>query len=142
MLAKLLVISQFSLIVLIAIVGNSSVFSHPLSLLMILLAIIIGLTPIIQKQFKVNVFPEVTKDMILITSGIYKYIRHPMYLSVIMLGLSFVIADPKPIMFLVWAILIFNLHLKMDIEETNLLIAFPEYKDYKRNTKRLIPYIY
>ena len=142
MLAKLLVISQFSLIVLIAIVGNSSVFSHPISLFMILLAIIIGLTPIIQKQFKVNVFPEVTKDMILITSGIYKYIRHPMYLSVIMLGLSFVIADPKPIMFLVWAILIFNLHLKMDIEETNLLIAFPEYKDYKRNTKRLIPYIY
>lgn len=142
MITKLLVIVQFTTLLLIVIISESSILSNLLSIIVFTIAAIVGLIPIIQKNFKVNVFPEATKDMELITNGIYKFIRHPMYLSVLLVGLSFVISDPKPTIFIVWMILFINLHLKMDIEEVNLIRAFPEYKEYRKSTKRLIPFIY
>jgi protein-S-isoprenylcysteine O-methyltransferase Ste14 len=142
MIPKLLVVVQFVSLIFIVIISESSITSNPFSLIVFSLAILIGLIPILQKNFKVNIFPEVTKNMDLVTSGIYKFIRHPMYLSVLLVGISFVIADPKPLILLVWMILLINLHLKMDIEEINLIKTFPEYKEYRNSTKRLIPFIY
>ncbi|MCA9380228.1 isoprenylcysteine carboxylmethyltransferase family protein [Candidatus Dojkabacteria bacterium] len=142
MIPKLLVVVQFVSLIFIVIISDSSITSNPISLIIFSLAILIGLIPILQKNFKVNIFPEVTKNMDLVTSGIYKFIRHPMYLSVLLVGISFVIADPKPLILLVWMILLINLHLKMDIEEINLIKTFPEYKEYRNSTKRLIPFIY
>lgn len=142
MIPKLLVVVQFVSLIFIVIISDSSITSNPISLIVFSLAILIGLIPILQKNFKVNIFPEVTKNMDLVTSGIYKFIRHPMYLSVLLVGISFVIADPKPLILLVWMILLINLHLKMDIEEINLIKTFPEYKEYRNSTKRLIPFIY
>lgn len=142
MIPKLLVVVQFVSLIFIVIISDSSITSNPISLIIFSLAILNGLIPILQKNFKVNIFPEVTKNMDLVTSGIYKFIRHPMYLSVLLVGISFVIADPKPLILLVWMILLINLHLKMDIEEINLIKTFPEYKEYRNSTKRLIPFIY
>lgn len=142
MITKLLVIVQFTTLLLIVIISESSILSNPTSIILFIIVAFVGLIPVIQKNFKVNVFPETTKNMKLITNGIYKFIRHPMYLSVLLVGLSFVISDFKPTIFIVWMILFINLHLKMDIEEVNLIRAFPEYKEYRKSTKRLIPFIY
>jgi protein-S-isoprenylcysteine O-methyltransferase Ste14 len=142
MITRLLVVVQFVALIFIVIISDSSITSNPISLIVFSLAILIGFIPIFQKNFKVNIFPEVTKNMDLVTSGIYKFIRHPMYLSVLLVGISFVIADPKPLILLIWMILLMNLHLKMDIEETNLMKFFPKYKEYRNSTKRLIPFIY
>ena len=142
MLTKALVFIQFTTLLIIVLLSDTSLFSRPASMFVLVLSLIIGLIPILQKNLKVSIFPETTKDMKLITNGIYKFIRHPMYLSVLLVGLAFVIADPKPIMFLVWLILLANLHLKMDIEEINLMKTFDNYKDYRKTTKRLIPFIY
>lgn len=142
MITKLLVLVQFTTLLIIVIVSDSSVLSNPVSLSVFCLALILGIIPIVQKNFKVNVFPETTKEMKLVKKGIYKYIRHPMYLSVLLVGFSFIIADPKAITLLFWMILLIDLHLKMDVEEANLMRSFPEYVDYRKSTKRLIPIIY
>ena len=39
---------------------------------------------------------------LLVKSGIYGYIRHPLYLSIVMLGTGIVLKDPASVQILIW----------------------------------------
>jgi len=41
-----------------------------------------------------------------------------------------------------WLVLLIDLHFKFSYEEKLLIEKYPEYIDYKKKTKRLIPFIY
>lgn len=80
----------------------------------------------------------------LIGHGLYKYIRNPMYLGILLLFLGYGIAFHGFIstilidIFLLWIVL-----RRIQIEEKLLVEVFgEEYKEYMKETKRLIPYIY
>ncbi|MFX0060325.1 MAG: methyltransferase family protein [Candidatus Heimdallarchaeota archaeon] len=80
----------------------------------------------------------------LITKGIYRYIRHPLYLGYILLlfGYSFAFSS----LFSSCIIILIMLPLtksRMDLEEKLLLASLGEkYSDYTKRTNRLIPKIY
>lgn len=76
--------------------------------------------------------------------GLYKYLRHPGYLGVILLwtgaGLS---ANSYFVFIVVTLITIIVYHYRMNSEEEMLIEAFGEkYQNYKAKTWRLIPMIY
>jgi len=78
----------------------------------------------------------------LVTTGPYAYMRHPIYLGMMiaMLGTAIVINVIWLIPFIFMSVY-FVYSLK--IEEHTMLEQFPkEYKEYKKHTKALIPYIY
>ncbi|HES59587.1 MAG: DUF1295 domain-containing protein [Bacteroidales bacterium] len=79
----------------------------------------------------------------LIQKGLYKIIRHPTYLSVIInaFGLSFL---SKSAIILILTICIIYLIIKIIPIEEILLKGFykNEFNDYKKSTKKLIPFIY
>lgn len=82
------------------------------------------------------------KEPELVMSGPYVFIRHPIYTGVILAMLGTLIAVSIfwiiPFIFLS-LYFIYSLH----IEEKNMLIKFPKaYKEYKKHTKALIPFIY
>jgi protein-S-isoprenylcysteine O-methyltransferase Ste14 len=86
----------------------------------------------------------VEDDHQLITSGIYKYIRHQIYLGSIILFASIGIAIGSLvvtlIIFLLWSILMWD---RINLEEKLLTEKFgDEYIKYKNGTKKLIPYLY
>ncbi len=93
------------------------------------------------KISNLNIMPELKDNHKLATNGIYKYIRHPMYTSVILLCLGFLLTEITTVNIIAMLILTINLFLKSRLEEKLLEQRFNNYKDYKNNTYRFLPFI-
>ena len=80
----------------------------------------------------------------LIEKGLYKYIRHPIYLGDIISGLAFFIAFNSIIISIIYAILLFIIYnQRANYEEKILLMKFGQnYKDYQKRTKKYFPFLY
>lgn len=78
----------------------------------------------------------------LITNGIYKYIRHPMYSIVLLMVLALILKyNSFYTSFLLPVIFLFFIF-KINFEEKQLIKKFPKYLEYKKTSKKLIPFIY
>ena len=80
----------------------------------------------------------------LVSRGLYRFIRHPMYASFLLIGLAQAFLLPNWVAGLSglagFAVLFFT---RVDVEERMMLDNFgDEYRAYSSKTKRIIPYIY
>lgn len=91
---------------------------------------------------QVNVFPEVPFQRKFIVLGPYRWVRHPMYTSVLLVAMAWVLESPQSYRIILWAGLVMTLMVKLRYEESLLMERFPEYKAYRRQTKRLIPFVW
>jgi len=91
---------------------------------------------------KIGIVPEVKKGAVLINSGIYKLVRHPIYLALILFSTSLVINFSTSIRLIVFILFLVNLIIKIKIEEGYLAKAFPKYIKYKQKSNALIPKVY
>jgi protein-S-isoprenylcysteine O-methyltransferase Ste14 len=83
------------------------------------------------------------KGHYLVKDGLYKHIRHPLYLGEILRNLGFVVIFSSIYAILIVLLASLFLLFRIEIEEKMLIVIFgEEYKKYKRNTKKIIPYIY
>jgi len=122
-------------------------FGYPLLNLFGLFLIFFGLTIHIvsmftlRKQWSPNI--QFNENHALIKNGIYKYIRHPIYLSILIELLGFCVALSNWLSFLI--ILLPNLlcfSYRIYAEEKALVSIFGDsYLNYIKTTKRLIPKI-
>ena len=86
---------------------------------------------------------QIVKEHQLVKDGLYKHIRHPLYLGEILRNLGFPLLFSSLYGVLIVSLASVFLLFRMELEEKMLLVAFKEeYEEYKRNTKRIIPYIY
>ncbi len=109
---------------------------------MTILAIALGVWAITTMRLKVNVFPDVRTSQRLYTGGPYRFIRHPMYTSVLLATLAWVLNSPDTLAWVMWLALLINLLAKLRYEEMLLKQKFPDYKAYALRTKRLLPFLY
>ena len=78
----------------------------------------------------------------LISKGLYHYIRHPMYLSLILGGFGILMKDPGLIQIIFSFINLFAGYLTVKVEEGEMIRKFgQEYAGYMKKTKMFIPYI-
>jgi protein-S-isoprenylcysteine O-methyltransferase Ste14 len=87
---------------------------------------------------------EIRENHKLVSRGLYRYIRHPMYSSFLLIGLAQAFLLPNYIAGLSglvgFAVLFF---VRVHVEERMMLDTFGEgYRVYCTKTKRIIPYIY
>ncbi len=117
-----------------------------LEMLDILGAFLIFFSGLIEYQgiisLKDNYYPQVGMEKYLVTNGIFKYIRHPIYLSGIFLGTGIIILFSKEIFIYLFIVIIITIIYKVESEERYLLKRFKEYKKYTKKSYKLIPYIY
>ncbi|MEC4803347.1 MAG: isoprenylcysteine carboxylmethyltransferase family protein [Jaaginema sp. PMC 1079.18] len=80
----------------------------------------------------------------LITTGIYRYIRHPVYTSYILLFCGYCFLLQAKMSLGIMAILCFIWFRHRMIIEEKMLVAYfgRDYQNYCRKTKRLLPFIY
>jgi protein-S-isoprenylcysteine O-methyltransferase Ste14 len=84
---------------------------------------------------------SVKTESVLVTSGPYRRVRHPIYSGILLAGLGTALAVSWVWLFaVVWGGAYFLY--SAVIEERNLLVQFPTtYPEYRRTTKMLIPFI-
>ena len=78
----------------------------------------------------------------LVTSGPYKFFRHPIYAAIIYFIWAGAASYPGIQVFSAAIIISLALIVRMLIEEKFLFIVYPEYKSYSEKTMRLIPFIF
>jgi len=76
------------------------------------------------------------------TGGIYSFVRHPMYLSVILLILGGTLYLGAYLTLVLDLIAVIFLVFKISFEEKMLAAKYTAYDDYKKKTKKLIPFIF
>jgi len=85
-----------------------------------------------------------TENHTLVTNGIYRYIRHPGYLSDFMIFIGAALALGNLILIIIIpAVFIPAYMYRIHVEETMLLGIFGEqYAKYRKKSKRLVPFIF
>jgi protein-S-isoprenylcysteine O-methyltransferase Ste14 len=109
-----------------------------------LLGLIVNWTGILTLNKQWSAVVVISKDHKLIDTGIYKYIRHPIYAGVLLelLGLGLALANWITILVLV-LLNAASLAYRMYVEEKGLEKHFGEaYIEYARTCKRLLPGIF
>lgn len=79
---------------------------------------------------------------LLVKSGIYKYIRHPLYLSVFLLGTGVMLKNPATLQLILGAINLVAVYITARIEENEMIAKFgDDYRLYMTETRMFIPFI-
>jgi protein-S-isoprenylcysteine O-methyltransferase Ste14 len=77
-----------------------------------------------------------------IQSGLYRFVRHPIYFGVILVCFGWAGIEQTLYTLVLAIILLIFFELKSRQEEIWLTEKFSEYDVYKQNTKKLIPFLY
>jgi len=139
--AYALVFSQFFLILTLLII-NESIFTKIPSLVIFVMGLSFAIyTLIFNKLSNFNISPLIKENANLITEGAYKYIRHPMYFSLLLMLFAVVLRDINIINIILYLCLIIVFYLKAKKEEELWINENSKYKDYKKQTKMFIPFV-
>ncbi len=141
--SKILVTLQFTLILLMILTINSKSDFFYLGIVILLIGIGIGFIAIKEHNgLDFNIRPDIPKNSSLITTGIYSYIRHPMYFSVIFSMLGILIAFFSRNELFIYICLVSIMLIKLNYEEGLWCCYTKEYNNYKQKTKKIIPFIF
>lgn len=76
----------------------------------------------------------------LVTNGVYRVFRHPIYTAIVLLVLGLFLRKPTLLVAIAGAVIVVFLISKVRLEEQLLLAAYPEYAAYRRRTCGLMPW--
>jgi len=114
---------------------QASTFSYLLGILIIIIAFIIMLFSIKDLGRNLSPFPRPMKNSNLVTTGIYRFTRHPMYYSLIFISIGvFIIKLSIYYLFLTISLALI-IKFKIALEEKYLMNKFKNYLLYKNEVK-------
>ena len=114
---------------------QASPFSYFLGILIILIAFIVMLVSIKDLGKNLSPFPRPINNSNLVTKGIYRFTRHPMYYSLIFISFG-VFITKLTIYYLFLSISLFLIiKFKIALEEQYLINKFKNYLLYKNEVK-------
>ena len=79
---------------------------------------------------------------VLVKTGLYGYIRHPLYLSIFLLGTGVMLKQPGILQISFGLVNLIAIYLTARIEEKEMIARFgDEYRDYMKDTRMFIPFL-
>jgi protein-S-isoprenylcysteine O-methyltransferase Ste14 len=96
---------------------------------------------ILQLNKNLTPFPTPKENGTLIQTGLYKFVRHPIYSGIILTTLGFGFYDGSWWKIVIGFALWFLFFFKSKYEETLLTNQFDDYKNYKKITGRFFPFL-
>ena len=114
---------------------QASAFSYSLGILIIIISFIIMLVSIKDLGRNLSPFPKPINNSNLVTTGIYRFTRHPMYYSLIFISIGFFIIKLSIYYLLLTISLALIIKFKIALEEKYLMNKFKNYLLYKNEVK-------
>ena len=100
---------------------------------------IIIIISILQLNTNLSIFPTPKKDGELIMSGLFKYVRHPIYTGILITAFFYSLYSNSGYRLIISLLLVILFYYKSNYEEKALLLKFPAYKSYRASTGRFFP---
>lgn len=143
---NLLVLGQFILLGLLIFVPNSGlntgVFSYLLSLVS-LSSLFVGFVILALSALalgrSLTAHPIPGKNAELVTDGLYRFVKHPIYSALILIGFGLTITGGFFPHIIFFALLIVLLNYKARFEEALLTRTYAGYAEYSKKTGRFVP---
>jgi len=114
---------------------EASSFSYFLGILIIIIAFIIMLVSIKDLGRNLSPLPRPINNSNLVTTGIYRFTRHPMYYSLIFISIGFFIIKLSIYYLFLTISLALIIKFKIALEEKYLINKFKNYLLYKNEVK-------
>ncbi len=110
-----------------------------IGVILLTLGVLMSLLSIIQLNKNLSPFPTPVTGGELIETGLYKYIRHPIYTSILLtfLGYSLYVGSGYKILITIFLLILF--FYKSRYEEKKLSSVFSGYTEYIKKTGRFLP---
>ncbi len=87
----------------------------------------------------INIVPTPHQRARLVTNGIYAYVRHPIYLGVVLVTAGILIWYATLPITILWVLIVAFLQIKSRHEESLLLERYDEYEGYRQRSGRILP---
>lgn len=116
---------------------------HPvirgLGIFLSLAGMIVLILALLQLSDSLSPFPTPKTDAHLVTSGMYRYVRHPIYMGILVeaLGVGLIMASVWKLAVTLALLILF--YFKARYEEQLLQEKFAEYREYQKKTGMLFP---
>jgi len=143
---SLLVLLQFGLLLWLGLRAMPALLRGELpwvsSWLLLASAALGGWTLLHNRLGNFNIHPAPRAGGVLVTTGPYRLLRHPMYSSVLLAGAALANLPAPWASWLLWAALALVLWLKALLEEQWLRRHYSGYPAYCRSCKRFVPWVF
>lgn len=106
---------------------------------LLLLGILIVLIALLQLNTNLSPFPSPKSNASLIKTGLYKFVRHPIYTGIIVATFGYGLYTGSLYRILISIGLYILFYFKSEYEEERLKMTFPEYKIYRESAGRFFP---
>lgn len=116
------------------------VFLFWLGVGLFVLGALITIVAVFQLNVNLSPFPSPLPGSKLIETGVYKFVRHPIYTGLILAFFGYAIISDSGYKLLISTTLFLLFYFKTRYEENMLLAKFPTYLEYKNRTGRFFPW--
>lgn len=141
--SRILVGLQFFIILLMTLPLGTKTEHLYIGSFIVAVGVIVGLFALKEhKSGNFNIRPDIKENCELVTSGIYMYVRHPMYLAVLIITFGLAVMYASKYEFILFVMLVITLLAKLFYEESLWKCHDPKYIEYIQKTKRLIPFVF
>lgn len=141
--AQVFVVAQFTLIVLVLVAARHLPQFNTLGSMVLAAGLLLGAWALaINRPDNFNINPTPREGATLCYEGPYRWVRHPMYMALMISLLGILLMGTGILSVLAWVALAFVLERKAAFEETMLQESSAEYASYCQQTRRFIPYLY
>lgn len=105
------------------------------------LGFMISILSLFELKTNLTIFPSPKKNATLVTNGLYRYSRHPIYSGILLFTLGYSFYSYSSFRLIIFGCLVFFFFLKSSYEEQQLTKVFKDYEKYKQKVGRFFPKI-
>ena len=113
-----------------------------IALILFPLGVLIAIVAAIQLKRNLTPLPMPVEHGELIQTGLYAYVRHPIYLGVILIALAWFLHTQAVLTLVEFIAVMIFFEVKSRQEEYWMRQVYPEYAEYQRRTAKLVPRVY
>jgi protein-S-isoprenylcysteine O-methyltransferase Ste14 len=122
--------------------GEIRLLSTSLGLILTASGLFVAVRGAVDLREALTPLPRPRPDGTLVTSGLYRFVRHPIYIGIVVGAAGWGLLTASPLALLAAAALFVAFDLKSRVEEAWLVAHYPDYEEYRRRSHRFVPGLY